>query len=93
MIFYKGEGSNMKKKILMVFILIIFIFIGSNISTGTNSITYLYLDAIKIEDSNIEMVSNEILIDTTTSKIENTINRNQKICYIRIFLFKQFFKL
>lgn len=64
----------MKRKLLITFILIIFSLINSTISIGSSSTTYLYLDAIKIEDPNIEILSNELLIDTTTSKIENTIN-------------------
>lgn len=64
----------MKKKILIAFILSIFLFVNSTISIGSSAITYLYLDAIKIEDSNIEILSDELLIDTTTSKVENTIN-------------------
>ena len=64
----------MKRKLLMAFILIVFLFVNSSISIGSSSTTYLYLNAIKIEDSNIEILSNELLIDTTTSKIENTIN-------------------
>lgn len=64
----------MKRKLLITFILIIFSLINSSISIGASSTTYLYLDAIKIEDPNIEILSNELLIDTTTSKIENTIN-------------------
>ena len=58
----------------MALIWIIFLFINSTISIGSSATTYLYLNAIKIEDSNIEILSNELLIDTTTSKIENTIN-------------------
>lgn len=64
----------MKKKILIAFILSIFLFVNSTISIGSSAITYLYLEAIKIEDSNIEILSDELLIDTTTSKVENTIN-------------------
>ena len=71
---YKGGGENVKRKLLITFILIIFSLINSTISIGSSSTTYLYLDAIKIEDPNIEILSNELLIDTTTSKIENTIN-------------------
>ena len=64
----------MKKILISSFVLIIFLFLNSTNSFGSSSITYLYLDAIKIEDSNIEILSNELLIDTTTSKIENAIN-------------------
>lgn len=64
----------MKKKLLISFILIIFLFMNSVISIGSSATTYLYLDSIKIEDQNIEILSNELLIDTTTSKVENTIN-------------------
>ena len=71
---YKRGGENVKRKLLITFILIIFSLINSSISIGASSTTYLYLDAIKIEDPNIEILSNELLINTTTSKIENTIN-------------------
>ena len=64
----------MKKILIASFVSIIFLFLNSTNSFGSSSITYLYLDAIKIEDSNIEILSNELLIDTTTSKIENAIN-------------------
>lgn len=64
----------MKKKILMSFIFVVFLFININISIGASTTTYLYMETLKIEDSNIEILSNELLIDTTTSKIENTIN-------------------
>lgn len=64
----------MKRKLLTIFLLILFLFINSTISTSASSITYLYLDAIKIDNSNIEILSDEISIDTTTSKIENTLN-------------------
>ena len=63
----------MKGKLIGVLILAIFILINCNVSIGASSTTYLYLDSIKVDDSNIEILSNEILIDTVTSKIENTI--------------------
>ncbi len=63
----------MKKRLITSFISIIFLFLISTISIGASSTTYLYLDTIKIENPNIEILSNELLIDTTTSKIENTI--------------------
>ena len=65
----------MRKKIIIgILILIEILLINCNVSISASSITYLYLDSIKIDDSNIEILSNEVLIDTTTSKIENTIN-------------------
>lgn len=64
----------MKRKLITAFIFVILLLISHNICIGATSTTYLYLDAIKIDDSNIEILSNEIVIDTTTSKIENTIN-------------------
>lgn len=63
----------MEKVITGILISIIIILINCTNSIAASSITYLYLDSIKIEDSNIEILSNEVLIDTTTSKIENTI--------------------
>lgn len=63
----------MIKKFKLVLILVLFLLANCTISFGASSITYLYLDSIKINDSNINILSNEILIDTTTSKIENTI--------------------
>ena len=63
----------MKKKLIAFFILITFLILNSTISIGASSITYLYLDAIKIDNSNIEILSNELSIDTTKSKIKNTI--------------------
>lgn len=64
----------MRKSLIIIFIFIIFLLISSTISIGSSSTTYLYLDTLKIDDSNIEVLSNEIAIDTTTSKIENIIN-------------------
>ena len=64
----------MKKRLTTSFVLIIFLFLNSTISIGASSTTYLYLETVKIEETNIEILSDEILIDTTTSKIENTIN-------------------
>lgn len=64
----------MRKSLIITFIFIIFLFISNTISIGSSSTTYLYLDTLKIDDSNIEVLSNEIAIDTTTSKIENIIN-------------------
>lgn len=64
----------MRKSLIITFIFIIFLFISNTISIGSSSTTYLYLDTLKIDDSNIEVLSNEITIDTTTSKIENIIN-------------------
>ena len=64
----------MKKKLFTIFIFILLLYICSTISVGVSSATYLDLDSVKIDDSNIEILSDEILIDTTTSKIENTIN-------------------
>ena len=64
----------MKKIVIGILISIVVLLINYTNSIGASSTTYLYLDSIKIEDSNIEMLSNEIYIDTTTSKIENTIN-------------------
>ena len=63
----------MKGKLIGVLILAIFILINCNVSIGASSTTYLYLDSIKVDDYNIEILTNEILIDTVTSKIENTI--------------------
>lgn len=64
----------MIRKLNVFLIAVIFFFVNHTISFGASSITYLYLDSIKIEDSNIDILSNEILIDTTTSKIEYSIN-------------------
>lgn len=64
----------MKKKLVAFFLLIIFLFICTNVSIGASSTTYLYLDSLNIENENIEILSDEILIDTTTSKVENLIN-------------------
>ena len=63
----------MGKKLIGTFILLVILLISNTISIAASPITYLYLDAIKIDDSNIEIISNEIIIDTVTSKIENTI--------------------
>ena len=64
----------MIKKFKVVLILFLFLLVNYTISFGASSTTYLYLDAIKINDSNIDILSNEIFIDTTTSKIEYLIN-------------------
>ena len=64
----------MKKNLTILLILLIFVLINSSISFGSSSTTYLYMEAIKITDPDIEILSDEIFIDTTTSKIKNTIN-------------------
>ena len=65
--------KEIRKVITGILISLIIILINCTNSIAAGSITYLYLDSIKIEDSKIEILSNEVLIDTTTSKIENTI--------------------
>lgn len=63
----------MRKTIAIILLLILFLVVNTKFSFSANAITYFYLDAIKIENNNIEIISDEIIIDTTTSKVENTI--------------------
>ena len=63
----------MRKTIAIILLLISFFMINTTFSVAANSVTYLYLDAVKIENNDIEIISDEITIDTTTSKVENTI--------------------
>ena len=63
----------MKKYLKLIILLFIIIFFNSIPSNASSSITYFYLDTFKIENNNIEILSDELLIDTTNSNIENTI--------------------
>lgn len=63
----------MRKTIAIILLLISFFMINTTFSAAANSTTYFYLDAVKIENNDIEIISDEITIDTTTSKVENTI--------------------
>lgn len=62
------------KKVVCIFPLaIFFLLINISFSYASASITYYYGETIKIEDSNVEIISNEITIDTIKSKIENVV--------------------
>ena len=63
----------MKKKSIILLFMLLSLLSCSTISIGASNITYFYFSPMKIENPNIEMVSNEITIDTITSKIDNTI--------------------
>lgn len=63
----------MKKTLLIFFSIILFLLISTNTAKASTAITYYYGDAIRVEDTNIEVVSDEITIDTTASKIENVV--------------------
>ena len=66
--------EKIRKKLIILFIVFIVLIMNSTISNASSSATYLYMESIKIVNSNIEILSDETLIDTTTSKIEKTIN-------------------
>lgn len=62
----------MKKILLTIFFVLIF-FIKFNVCYSSSYVTYYYGEAIKVEKSDVEILSNEITIDLTTSKINNVV--------------------
>lgn len=65
----------MKKIVtILLMIILIYVLVLNNLVYASSSATYFSGETIKLEDTSdeIEIVSNEILIDTTTSKIKNT---------------------
>lgn len=61
------------KKILLTFFLMLLLLSNIKVCNASSYVTYYYGEAIKIENSNVEILSNEITIDLTTSKIDNVI--------------------
>ncbi len=64
----------MSKKILYSLLFLLgFLIINSKFSMAASPVTYYLANSIKIENENIEFVSDEITIDTTNSKVNNTL--------------------
>ena len=61
----------MKKTINIAFFTLLFLLIIIKSADAASNITYFYAEPIKIEDENIDIISNELVIDTTTSIITN----------------------
>ena len=69
----KGWVYYMKKIIKLLILLILVGALNFTISNASTFVTYFYLEPIKVESEDIDILSYEILIDSIESKIENTI--------------------
>ena len=62
----------LKRAIFSTFFILLFLLaLSSNVNAASN-ITYFSSEPIKIENEDIEILSNELLIDTTTSIVKNS---------------------
>lgn len=65
----------MKKVIIVLTVILVYVLALNNLIYALSSITYFSGETIKLQDTDdkIEIISNEIIIDTTTSEIKSTI--------------------
>lgn len=65
----KEEGEEMKK---LFFTFMILFLCSINISFASTNVTYFYGEPIKVDNTNVEILSNELFIDIINSHVSNT---------------------